>query len=86
MIYAKMYPGYVKHKRISDELANFLRKPHGTRMTREATRDINVYILFKRLLNGRNIRYDYQLFNLMKIPGETLSISNFQKYLGQHFT
>jgi chromatin remodeling complex protein RSC6 len=82
-----MYPGYLKHKRISDELANFLGKPHGTMMTREeATRDINVYMLFNRLLNGRNIKYDYQLFDLMKIPGETLSISNFQKYLGQHFT
>jgi hypothetical protein len=78
-----MYPGYLKHNRISDELANFLGKPHGTMMTREeATRDINV--LFNRLLNGRNIKYNYQL--LMKIPRDTLSYSDFLKYLGQHFT
>jgi len=82
-----MYPGYDKHKRLSDELANFLGKPHGTRMTyREATQDINDYILFHRLLNGSNMRYDYQLFDLMKIPeGETLSHSNFRKKLSHHF-
>ena len=79
--------GFVKPTRITDELADFLEKPHGIEMARtQVTREINTYIRANSLATGRNINPDTKLMALLKIPdGETLTYFNLQKYMSPHF-
>jgi len=79
--------GFVKPARITEELADFLEKPHGIEMARtQVTREINTYIRANSLATGRNINPDAKLMALLKIPdGETLTYFNLQKYMSPHF-
>jgi chromatin remodeling complex protein RSC6 len=79
--------GFVKPTRITEELADFLEKPHGIEMARtQVTREINTYIRANSLATGRNINPDAKLMALLKIPdGETLTYFNLQKYMSPHF-
>lgn len=79
--------GFVKPTRITDELADFLEKPHGIEMARtQVTREINTYIRAHSLATGRNINPDVKLMALLKIPdGEVLTYFNLQKYMSPHF-
>ena len=79
--------GFVKPTRITDELADFLEKPHGIEIARtQVTREINTYIRAHSLATGRNINPDAKLMGLLKIPGgEILTYFNLQKYLSPHF-
>jgi len=82
--------GFVKPTLISNELANFLKKPHGTEMARtEVTREINGYIRANSLQdkqNGRKINPDKWLATLLKIgDGEELTYFNLQRYMSPHF-
>ena len=82
--------GFVKPTLISAELANFLKKPHGTEMARtEVTREINGYIRANNLQdkqNGRKINPDTELATLLKIgDGEELTYFNLQRYMSPHF-
>jgi chromatin remodeling complex protein RSC6 len=79
--------GFVKPTRITDELADFLEKPHGVEMARtQVTREINTYIRAHSLATGRNINPDDKLMALLKIPdGEILTYFNLQKYMSPHF-
>lgn len=79
--------GFVKPTRITEELADFLEKPHGSEMARtQVTREINAYIRANSLATGRNINPDAKLMGLLKIPdGEILTYFNLQKYMSPHF-
>jgi len=81
---------FVKPTKITDELADFLGKPHGIEIARtQVTREINNYIRTHNLqnsANGRNIDPDEKLSALFKIPtGENLTYFNIQKYMSPHF-
>ena len=82
--------GFVKPTLISEELANFLKKPKGTEMARtQVTREINKYIVEHKLQdpsNGRKILADSKLRKLLKISKEDeLTYFNLQKYMSPHF-
>ena len=82
--------GFVKPTLISEELANFLKKPNGTEMARtQVTREINKYIVEHKLQdpsNGRKILADSKLRKLLKITKEDeLTYFNLQKYMSPHF-
>lgn len=82
--------GFVKPTLITDELADFLKKPHGTEMARtEVTKEINSYIREHQLqdkTNGRKIIPDAHLTKLLKIgKGEELTYFNLQRYMSPHF-
>ena len=82
--------GFVKPTLISKELATFLNKPQGSEMARtEVTKEINCYIRSNKLQdekNGRIIRPDTKLTNLLKIgKNEELTYFNLQKYMSPHF-
>lgn len=82
--------GFVKPTLISEELANFLKKPNGTEMARtQVTREINKYIVEHKLqdpANGRKILADSKLRKLLKITKEDeLTYFNLQKYMSPHF-
>ena len=82
--------GFVKPTLISEELANFLKKPKGTEMARtQVTREINKYIVEHKLQdpsNGRKILADSKLRKLLKITKEDeLTYFNLQKYMSPHF-
>lgn len=82
--------GFVKPTLISSELASFLGKTAGTKITRvEVTREINAYIREHQLQdksNGRIINADSKLSSLLKIPaGEELTYFNLQRYMSPHF-
>lgn len=82
--------GFVKPTRISDELADFLGKEHGTEMARTSvTRYITNYVKEHNLQdvnNGRNIIPDEKLKVLLKLtPEDKLSYFNLQKYMVCHF-
>lgn len=82
--------GFVKPTLISNELATFLNKPHGSEMARtEVTKEINSYIRANKLQdqkNGRVIRPDTKLSNLLKIgKNDELTYFNLQKYMSPHF-
>ena len=82
--------GFVKPTLISDQLADFLGKPHGSELARtEVTREINQYIRANDLqdkTNGRKILPDAKLKNLLDVPeGEGLTYFNLQKYMSPHF-
>ena len=82
--------GFVKPARISDELANFLKKDIGTEMARtDVSKEINAYIQandLKDKKNGRIIHPDAKLTKLLKIGKEDeLTYFNLQRYLKHHF-
>jgi len=82
--------GFCKPSLISNELADFLKKPHGTKMARtEVTKEINSYIINKGLKNkqnGRIIDPDATLTKLLNVkPTDELSYFNCQKFLKHHF-
>jgi len=83
--------GFVKPTLISDELAAFFKKDKGTMMARtEVTQELQKYIKAWGLQdkeNGRIIRYDDTLKELLKIPdGDELTYFNLQKYISLHFS
>jgi hypothetical protein len=76
---------------ISNELADFLRKEHGTKLTRsDVTKGIFNYIKIHNLQDkqfSRIINPDKKLKQLLNISdSEQLSIFNIQKYLTLHIT
>lgn len=82
--------GFVKPTLISSELADFLKKPHGSEMARtEVTREINSYIRENKLQdkdNGRKINADKKLSTLLKLKkDDELTYFNLQKYMSHHF-
>ena len=82
--------GFVKPTLISHELADFLKKSHGSEMARtEVTREINAYIREHKLQdkdNGRKINADKKLTSLLKLKKEDeLTYFNLQKYMSHHF-
>ena len=82
--------GFVKPTTISNELANFLGKEHGTEMARtEVSKEINNYIRSHSLQdkdNGRIIHPDAKLTKLLKVAkGDELTYFNLQRYMKHHF-
>jgi upstream activation factor subunit UAF30 len=82
--------GFVKPTKVSDQLADFLSKPHGVLLARtEVTREINAYIRANKLQdpsNGRKINPDDKLKKLLSLtPTDELTYFNLQKFMSQHF-
>lgn len=82
--------GFVKPTLISNELATFLGKAHGTELARTAvSREINNYIRTNGLqdkTNGRKINADAKLTSLLKLgKDDELTYFNLQKYMKHHF-
>lgn len=82
--------GFVKPTLISEELASFLGKVHGTEMARtEVTKEINAYIRANKLQdpsNGRIILADAKLTKLLSLKkDDQLTYFNLQKYMSPHF-
>jgi chromatin remodeling complex protein RSC6 len=82
--------GFVKPTLISDQLADFLSKPHGSLIARtEVTREINAYIRANKLqdtTNGRKINPDAKLKKLLSVKTEDeLTYFNLQRFMSQHF-
>jgi chromatin remodeling complex protein RSC6 len=82
--------GFVKPTKVSDQLADFLSKPHGVLLARtEVTREINAYIRANKLQdpsNGRKINPDDKLKKLLSLtPSDELTYFNLQKFMSQHF-
>lgn len=82
--------GFVKPTLISNELATFLGKAHGTELARTAvSREINNYIRTNGLQdkeNGRKINADAKLTTLLKLgKDDELTYFNLQKYMKHHF-
>jgi chromatin remodeling complex protein RSC6 len=82
--------GFVKPTLISDQLADFLSKPHGSLLARtDVTREINAYIRANKLqdvTNGRKIIPDAKLKKLLAVKAEDeLTYFNLQKFMSQHF-
>jgi chromatin remodeling complex protein RSC6 len=82
--------GFVKPTLISDQLADFLGKPHGSLLARtDVTREINAYIRANKLqdaTNGRKIIPDAKLKKLLAVKAEDeLTYFNLQKFMSQHF-
>lgn len=82
--------GFVKPTQVSDQLADFLSKPHGVLLARtEVTREINSYIRANKLQdpsNGRKINPDDKLRKLLALSDkDELTYFNLQKFMSQHF-
>lgn len=82
--------GFVKPTKISTQLADFLKKPHGTMIARtDVTREINAYIRANKLqdpTNGRKINPDTTLKKLLTLsPTDELTYFNLQRYMSKHF-
>jgi chromatin remodeling complex protein RSC6 len=82
--------GFVKPTLISDQLADFLSKPHGSLLARtDVTREINAYIRANKLqdaTNGRKIIPDAKLKKLLAVMADDeLTFFNLQKFMSQHF-
>ena len=82
--------GFVKPTLISDQLADFLGKPHGSLLARtDVTREINAYIRANKLqdaANGRKINPDAKLKKLLAVKAEDeLTYFNLQQFMSQHF-
>lgn len=82
--------GFVKPTLISNELADFLGKDHGSELARtEVTREINAYIRANKLqdpTNGRKILADEKLKKLLSLTStDELTYFNLQKYMSPHF-
>jgi len=82
--------GFVKPTLITDELATFLGKTHGTKLARtEVSKEINRYIREHQLQdkeNGRKIIPDNKLTVLLKLKeGDELTYFNLQRFMKHHF-
>ena len=82
--------GFVKPTKISNELADFVGKPHGSEMARtEVTRVLTAYIRENKLQdpqNGRRILADNKLSKLLKLQkSDELTYFNLQKHMSPHF-
>ena len=82
--------GFVKPTLVTNDLADFLGKPHGTEMARtEVTREINKYIRANSLQdaqNGRKINPDEKLAKLLNLKkSDELTYFNLQRYMSPHF-
>ena len=82
--------GFVKPTKITNELADFLGKEHGTLMARtDVTKQMTAYIRKNNLqdkANGRIILPDAKLQKLLKITkSDSLTYFNLQKYMSPHF-
>ena len=82
--------GFVKPTKISNELADFVGKPHGSEMARtEVTRVLTAYIREHKLqdpANGRRILADNKLSKLLKLQkSDELTYFNLQKHMSPHF-
>jgi len=82
--------GFVKPTLISNELADFLGKEHGSELARtEVTREINAYIRANKLqdpINGRKILADEKLKKLLSLTStDELTYFNLQKFMSPHF-
>ena len=82
--------GFVKPTKISNELADFVGKPHGSEMARtEVTRVLTAYIREHKLQdpqNGRRILADTKLSKLLKLQkSDELTYFNLQKFMKPHF-
>ena len=82
--------GFIAPTLISHQLAAFLGKSAGTRMSRlDASKEINGYIRDNGLIdmhNGRKINADEKLRNLLDITSEfELTYFNMQKCMRHHF-
>lgn len=82
--------GFVKPTKISNELADFVGKPHGSEMARtEVTRVLTAYIRENKLqdpANGRRILADNKLSKLLKLSkSDELTYFNLQKHMSPHF-
>ena len=87
---ARQPSGFVKPTLISNELADFLGKEHGSELARtEVTREINSYIRAHKLQdpsNGRKINPDSKLKKLLALKTEDeLTYFNLQRYMSPHF-
>ena len=82
--------GFVKPTKISNELADFVGRPHGSEMARtEVTRVLTAYIREHKLQdpqNGRRILADNKLSKLLKLQkSDDLTYFNLQKHMSPHF-
>jgi len=82
--------GFVKPTKITNELADFLGKDHGTLMARtDVTKQMTAYIRANSLQdkkNGRIILPDTKLRKLLKLTdADALTYFNLQKYMSPHF-
>jgi upstream activation factor subunit UAF30 len=82
--------GFVKPTKISNELADFVGRPHGSEMARtEVTRVLTAYIREHKLqdpANGRRILADNKLSKLLKLQkSDELTYFNLQKHMSPHF-
>ena len=82
--------GFVKPTKITNELADFLGKEHGTLMARtDVTKQMTAYIRANSLQdkkNGRIILPDTKLRKLLKLTdADSLTYFNLQKYMSPHF-
>ena len=72
---------------ISDELADFLKVEHGTKMDRTVvTKRFWTYIINNNLIYNHRVSPDETLIKLFKLTEyDVLSVFNLQKYIGPHF-
>ena len=82
--------GFIQPIRISNELAKFIGKPVGTKITRtEVSRLINRYIQTNKLQdpqNGRIINPDSKLRSLLNVgKDDVITYFNIQRYMRHHF-
>lgn len=87
---SRMPVGFVAPTLLSDQLAQFLGVPPGTRMARtDVSKEINKYMRDKGLIdreNGRKINPDENLRALLGITSKVeLTYFNLQKYMKPHF-
>lgn len=81
--------GFAKPTKISDEMCDFMKIPHGSERSRtDVTRSINQYIKTNNLNNPTNKRYvipDGTLKKLLNLSDtEQISFFHMQKYLSPH--
>jgi chromatin remodeling complex protein RSC6 len=82
--------GFIKPTLISDQLAEFLGKPAGTKFARtEVSRLINKYIQVNSLQDPQNMRIinvDSKLRSLLNVgKNDEVTYFNLQKYMKPHF-
>lgn len=81
--------GFAKPTKISDEMCDFMKIPHGSERSRtDVTRSINQYIKTNNLNNPTNKRYvipDATLKKLLNLSDtEQISFFHMQRYLSPH--
>lgn len=79
--------GFATPSKISDELCDFLGKPHGTELARtEVTQSIIKYIQENKLSKSRDILPDDKLAKLLNTTKkDNVTYFNLQKYMNIHF-